>query len=62
MRMVMKDRDGLIHDAESYSRDVESWQMERFERKFGPQTNASATVEQVHSEAIPRLLPLETAW
>ena len=37
MRMVM-DADGKVHDAEGYAGDVEAG-VERFERKFGPQTN-----------------------
>ncbi len=50
MRMVM-DLDGTVRDAEGYTGDVEAG-VERFERKFGPQTN-ERTVERNMREAIP---------
>ena len=50
MRMVM-DADGKVHDAEGYSGDVEAG-VERFERKFGSQTN-ERTVERNMRNAVP---------
>ncbi len=50
MRMVM-DADGKVHDAEGYAGDVEAG-VERFERKFGRQTN-ERTVERNMLNAVP---------
>ena len=49
-RMVT-DADGFVHDAEGYLGDVEA-DVERFERKFGPQTNEAA-VERNMLKAVP---------
>jgi hypothetical protein len=49
-RMVMEPN-GTVHDAEGYLGDVEAG-VERFERKFGPQTN-EATVERNMLKAVP---------
>ncbi len=50
MRMVM-DADGKVHDAEGYAGDVEAG-VERFERKFGSQTN-ERTIERNMLNAVP---------
>ncbi len=50
LRMVM-DADGKVHDAAGYTGDLEAG-LERFEQKFGPQTN-ERTVERNMRQAVP---------